>query len=929
MNVRELFETAIALPADARAAYLDMHCHDAAQRARIEGMLAADADHDTRLLDHSVDALFDRLGDASAEIALPSPGTHIGPFVLRDLLGQGGSSIVFRAERVQDGVTQIVALKLLRRGIYSEEERARFRRERHALAQLRHAGIARLIEGGITHAGVPYIALELVDGPSITDYVRMLHLDLRARLHLFMAACRAVEAAHRALIVHRDLKPSNVLVDNDGHVKLLDFGIAKLLDDEIDGEGTQTQHRAMTPAYAAPEQFAGGSTTTATDVYALGVLLGELATGARRAPGDVHTPSSRIDANSAPGVLPAAPKVIRRQLRGDLDNIVMKATASEPERRYASAGALAEDIERHLCGQPVSAHPPSRAYRARKFVQRHRGGVAMSLVVGIAVLMSLGIALWQAQIARAQALLAHDASVRANATRAFIVDLLKTASADLPKGERPSPQQLVDQAARDVHEDPDMPPRVRAQILLTLGSIARSNGDYARATQLFDETLQIHRQLGIEPDSDDWITANVEKGNLLHTTGHSDEADRMMAVLAPVLQKSDSEIALSGLMLHAATRAYAGDAERAATIAQQALSKAQRVFGADSINGISTATHLGQLCSTLGRYREAETILDDALARWRRLNHPQDQHYARSLFHLATAKQRLGKRDQVDALFREGIALMRRIYDGPHDRLASGLLRYGEFLTDVERFDAAQAAIDEALTTFRSLLGEHDVKTATALDAAGELARARNAPGTAEPLLRAAHATLQAHAQTAGYEPELASTRLHLAEALLDLGHLDEAAALQAEKFDALPAHPRQTLTIESLRIGSRIALARAQPQQALDDADHALALLNATAPPLASTSARLRAARARALLALNRNNEAAAEAAHAIEQLRTATPKSQLRLTSLLVLHARCEHAAGRPAAAAASVAQARALKVSLALLAPDDRALLESTTP
>jgi len=391
-----------------------------------------------------------------------------------------------------------------------------------------------------------------------------------------------------------------------------------------------------------------------------------------------------------------------------------------------------------------------------------------------------------------------------------------------------------------------MDPFVRAQVLLTLGSIARSDGDYANAGRLIDEAMQRARELGVRPDSADWIAAATEKGNLLHSTGHSDEADRLMAGLVPAMLASDTEAALSGLMLYGATRAYAGDTDRAAAIARQALTKGQRVFGADSVNGISTATYLGQLCSSIGRYHEAESILDEAIARWRRLDRPQDQQFARSLFHLAVAKQQLGERAQVDPLFREGIALMRRIYDGPHDRLAMGLVRYGAYLTEAERFDEAKAAVDEALAVYRKLFGDDDAKTATALDAEGELARARNAPAQAEPQLRTAYAALQARAREAGYGFELASTRLHLAEALLDLGRIDEAAALQATGLDDVPSSQRGPLAVEELRIGGRVALARALPRQALDAADHALAQLDPIDPPPLAQSRSARCVRKR-----------------------------------------------------------------------------------
>src|SRR5690606_18912685 len=272
-RLRELFDQVVELPAAERAAFLDAHCSDPQLRARIERLLASDAKEGA-----PVPGSPETLAAAMDGPVPPPwyPGQRIGPFTLVAPLGQGGFATVYRAWRDNAGVRQEVALKLLHRGLHSTHARRQFQRERLALVQLRHPGIAHLIEAGVTEDGLAWIALELVDGLPITEHVRLHQLPLAARLRLFIQVCRAVDAAHRALIVHRDLKPSNVLVTAEGQVKLLDFGIAKLL--ETEPEDTRTQMHAFTPAYAAPEQRQGGLITAATDVYALGVLLGELLT---------------------------------------------------------------------------------------------------------------------------------------------------------------------------------------------------------------------------------------------------------------------------------------------------------------------------------------------------------------------------------------------------------------------------------------------------------------------------------------------------------------------------------------------------------------------------------------------------------------------------------------------------------------------------
>ncbi len=481
--LRTLFDAVVDLDAVERRRHLDAHCPPSL-REDVEAMLDADAEEHDGPSSSRIGQLAAGLSDVP--VLPPTAGTRIGPFEVVGLLGEGGYSTVLHAARDVAGARQEVALKLLRRSLHSPEAQRQFRREQQALLALRHPNIARLIEGGVTREGQPYIALELVRGTDIVEHAKSHALDLRARLRLFVVACRAVDAAHRALIVHRDLKPSNVFVADDGEVKLLDFGIAKLL--VADEDVTRTMLPAFTPAYAAPEQRDGGAITTATDVYALGVLLGELLTGERVNDGTGRTPSSRISATAGES---SPTPVTRRQLRGDLDTIVMKALADEPERRYASAGSFADDIERLLAGQPVVAHPPSRWYRTRKFVARHKGGVATTVAFLLAILASLGLALWQAHVAREQARLAHAHAARAETVRQFLVGVFEHASPDSSGGKPISARDLLakgeQQAATALRGEPEL----EADVLALLGQLYIEIGDFKVARDLLQRALDM------------------------------------------------------------------------------------------------------------------------------------------------------------------------------------------------------------------------------------------------------------------------------------------------------------------------------------------------------------------------------------------------------------------------------------------------------
>ncbi len=405
-RLTELFDGLVGMPAGDRAARLaELDGEDASLRAEIESLLA-ESDGAGLLDAPASDVLATFLEEIDETVPEQPVGTRIGAYRLVEELGRGGMGVVYLAERVDGQFEQKVALKLVKRGLDTDEVLARFRRERQILARLDHRSIARLFDGGATEDGRPYFAMEYVMGDPITTWCDARRLSIEERLRLFRRACEAVHHAHRNLVVHRDLKPSNILVTEEGDLKLLDFGVAKLLGSGAeDGQATPTLTRvglrAMTPEYAAPEQVLGNPVSTATDVYALGVVLYELLTGRRpyrlgprfgreaertilegepERPSAVVEAPSELERHSAAELAQArglSPGGLRRRLVGDLDAIVLTALRKEPERRYGSAQSLAEDLGRHLIGDPVAARPEGWLYRAARFAGRHRAALAI------------------------------------------------------------------------------------------------------------------------------------------------------------------------------------------------------------------------------------------------------------------------------------------------------------------------------------------------------------------------------------------------------------------------------------------------------------------------------------------------------------------------------------------------------------------------
>ncbi len=402
-DVERVFADAVELEPGPRAVLLDTRCAgQTALRAEVESLLAS----------HEVAGGFLRVvtvADAPVDPLQPSPepGRTVGRYRLLEKIGEGGMGVVYLADRADGDFDERVAVKLIAAPFHSADALRRFRVERQALATLNHPDIVTLLDGGLTEAGQAYLAMKYVEGVPITSYCAARTLDIEPRVRLFQRVCAAVQHAHQHGIVHRDLKPANILVAADGNPKLLDFGIAKLIDPAgraIDATGTIVGH-PLTPNYASPEQLRGLPVTTACDVYALGVVLYELLTGAR----PYETTGKPLDEVLATVVdrEPRRPSAARGQvapgrLKGDLDAIVLKAMSKDPVARYASAGELSEDLARHLAGQPVLAREPSFGYFVGRLARRHRAAFVAAAVSLVALVTAFGVSLWQTQVARAE-----------------------------------------------------------------------------------------------------------------------------------------------------------------------------------------------------------------------------------------------------------------------------------------------------------------------------------------------------------------------------------------------------------------------------------------------------------------------------------------------------------------------------------------------
>lgn len=485
-RVADLLREGLDQPENDRAAWLLRVCAGNPDlRATLSRLLELDA-QDGLAIDRSLGRL---VADTLPSIEITHLGERVGPYRLMSKLGEGGMGSVWLAERVDGGFTQQVALKLIRLGMDSAAVLAQFQRERELLAQINHPDIARLLDGGLDPRGRPWFAMEYVEGIGLHDWIERTHAETRTRVGVFLRLCRAVAYAHQRLIVHRDLKPSNVLIRTDGTPCLLDFGIAKLVNTDAANE-TATEQRFLTRAYAAPEQLSGGALTTATDVFALGAVLFELLTGLRystlrRDDGTVTRPSAAVQR----AAITPTQRAISVQLRGDLDAIVSRALAAEPQRRYAGAEALGDDIERYLEGRPVIARPDGALYRCVKFASRNRLASAAMAAAALAMIVGTGISLWQAQRAE------HMAN-RAERSNEFLVGLLADANPfDDHPGRRAPPDRLLDNAIARIERDFIDAPEVQIEMRQLIQQALVRTGDPRRARVLAQRNVDAVRIL--------------------------------------------------------------------------------------------------------------------------------------------------------------------------------------------------------------------------------------------------------------------------------------------------------------------------------------------------------------------------------------------------------------------------------------------------
>jgi serine/threonine-protein kinase len=663
-------------------------------RDRVLEMLRADSEPSALL-----DSRPDSLAEAVAERATSLQGRRIGPYRLVREIGRGGMGTVWLAER--EDVGKRVALKLVSGWLASPERTARFLFERRVLARLEHPNIARLIDAGVADDGTPWLAMEYVDGRPIDAHCAEHGIAIRGRLDLFAAVCDAVAYAHRNLIVHRDLKPSNILVTPDGDLRLVDFGIAKLIEsgDTATDPLTRVGAGPLTPDYASPEQVHGGAITTASDVYQLGVLLYELLTGRRPRNLAGLSPQEVAQALDTEEVAPpshVADEVSRRDIKGDLDNIVRMAMRTEPERRYGSARELGEDVRRHLEARPVLARPATFGYRAAKFIRRHKAGTAMAAATAtIVIAAAVALAVQARRIA-----VQRD---RAEQVSSILTDLFASANPEVARGDTITVRSVLDRGAERVRSDLTADPAVRVRVLGVIASAYRSLGDQDRAIEIQQEIVSTLRE-SVAPDDLELIDALRLLAVWRIETGDTTATALLDEALAALPDRAHAE-AHRARLLHAFGFAHQvrGDAASARPLYEEAAAIFRE--GPDSLVTWleSTLVNLGFVAETAGDLAAAESLFTEVLeSRTDRLGTDNPQTAA-TMVALADIAVSRGDIDTAERYATEALATVRSIYTEPNPRLAEALAQRAAVYAVRGALAEAEAAQREAVDVVRAV----------------------------------------------------------------------------------------------------------------------------------------------------------------------------------------------------------------------------------
>ena len=729
----------------------------------------------------------------------------------------------------------------MRRGLDTDDLLDRLRQERQILARLEHPHITRLLDGGSTSQGQPYLVMEYVDGVALDQYCDQHHLSIQRRLRLVLDMCSAVALAHRNLVIHRDLKPSNVLVSEDGLVKLLDFGIAKLLDGNaaaVTGPG----QRWLTPGYASPEQLRGDALTTATDVYSLGVLLYVVLSGRHPdrpgADGVTSLPARPSDAvtelaqplrRQVAKVRGTSTKGLRQQLRGDLDILVQHAMAEDPAERYGSVAELSDDIQRLLEDRPIRARQPGWLDRWRKFVRRNRLAVVASILVATSLLTGLGATLWQAQEARRAQRAAEHQQARAESALAFLTQVLETPDPAVSQGQEPTLRQIFESGDQQIDSLKEQP-FLQAQILHTMGRVYKSLGSYQAALTFHRRALRLRRPR-LAPDHPQVTASLVALAEVHIDLGDGRTAEKILLEALPLRERTieTDPLAVAEVLndLTVALRLQRRWQEAKEAIAQ-AIAIRRQELGQGHADTQRSLSNLAVVHYHLNEFAAAEPAFQEVLEFRRRELGEAHPETLSTTYNLAVTQRRQKKYAESEGNLRSILQQRRKTLGDHHADVAATLNSLARVLRLQEKYDEAESLYRQSLEIYERALGIPNRKNAMVLNNLGDTLRSAQRPRDALVTFQQAY---DARWPLGGPDQEAARALESVADLQLQLGEIDlsldtarRAVELRRQVHPEGSAHAWRVAAAQGLL--GRCLLATGRADEAAPLLQHAHAVL-------------------------------------------------------------------------------------------------------
>lgn len=789
-------------------------------------------------------------------------GIRVGVFEITEKIGAGGMGSVFKARRVDGQFSQVVAIKMLQKGLRTEDTLRRFRMEQEILASLKHPNIAQLFDGGITDNGTPYLVMEYVDGLPVDEYCNQHKKTIDERIELFKNVCSAVQFAHANLVIHRDLKAQNIYVTDDGQVKVLDFGIAKLLDPNLTEQTlveTQPGQKFWTPQYAAPEQVNGDNITTAVDIYALGVLLHKLLTDsyplhlANKSIAEVQKiiiETAPLPPSSSPGLSEKTAELrltslasLKKILAGDLDALVLKSVRKEPEYRYASVNQLIEELDRFTNGLPLLARQDTISYRIGKFYRRNKTAIRMSFLAGL--LFIAGSIYYTFRITQEKEIAQSEAK-KAQEITEFLKDIFQSSNPDQAQGETITAKQLLMNGAEKISGITDQP-EIKAELLETLGDINYSLSLYEEADVLFKEALLIKRniygefhpstagtlyQMALNKENlgqydttgvllnesleirrklfGDYDHEAIKISNslsyLYKLQGELDKAENLIDEGLNKLHESaetDSFELAEAYYLKASILTDKGEYEQALKTQEEALELATKLYSPPHPDILKNLSNLARNHQKVGQYSKAESYFLESLAMDKELY--DEEHLSTAIIknNLAGVYKETGELVKADSLYLQALENLKNVLGSEHPYVASNLYNYAGLKRKMGKFNEAEELYLETIQLDTNLLGPDHPNIALDYDGLGRTQMDNGEYREAYNSL--SHAlSIQENAYNNSTHPNILSTKIALATLLVNLNDLEKSEQLLREVLKAKEKtygqnHPETTQTIEQL----------------------------------------------------------------------------------------------------------------------------------